>query len=279
NFWWWWWWKAGPTPRRPSAPRPSPSAALGPVPRGGPLPSRPWLLALRGLGTPSRMGGSGRGAPIGSASAPPRAPPPPGMASCGAGGAPAAAEGAAWASYGAGDRRCGPDEAERESRKQQVTRAVCLSMLCGVCQQVITLQSEPRLVQQLSGGDAAAAARLLGNTAGLIGALGLIVNQVGSKLSDSLGRKAFFVAGPATTFLAQALIAKFPGSRRVVLSCRVVKGLMTAFLSSVMATTSLTDVLSGQELAMALSKISAVVGLGVSATSIGGEVRTQGRQD
>lgn len=202
------------------------------------------------------------------------------MASYGAGDATAAAAGTAWAGYGAGDRRYGPDAAERESRKQQVTRAVCLSMLCGVCQQVVTLQSEPQLVQQLCGGDAADAARLLGNTAGLIGALGLMVNQAGSKLSDSLGRKVFFLACPATTVVAQALIARFSGSKQVVLSCRVVKGLVTAFLSTVMATTALTDVMSGQELAMALSKVTAAVGLGVSATSmVEGAVLARTRND
>jgi hypothetical protein len=123
-------------------------------------------------------------------------------------------------------------------------------------------------VQRLSGGDPASAARLLANTSGLIGLFGLLVNQAGGKISDSVGRKLFFLAGPATNVATQSLVATFSGNRQLVLFCRVLKGVMTTFSSTVMASTSLTDVLSTEELGVAMSKIGGIVGMGIVLTTV-----------
>ena len=61
---------------------------------------------------------------------------------------------------------------------------------------MIQLHTEPVLIRRLVGRRPSRAARVMANTSGLIGLLGLVVNQLGGKLSDQLGRRPFFAVGP-----------------------------------------------------------------------------------
>lgn len=149
--------------------------------------------------------------------------------------------------------------AEVERRRMLVNK-ICISSFFSVCQHIISVQTEPRLVLQLCGGDQASAARLLGNTSGIVGVLSLIINQAGGKLSDAIGRKPGFLLGPFCNFFLGLLVYKNSGNRLLVAICRTLRLIVTTFSSTVMCQAALTDVCSGKELALAMSKMAAAAG-------------------
>lgn len=152
------------------------------------------------------------------------------------------------------------------AKRQKVVKIICLSTFQSLTQMVVTIQSEPMLITELCGGDVAGAARLLGNTAGLVGLLSIPVNQVFGKLSDCLGRKPAFLLGPLANVAIGLLIFGNSKNRPLILTCRVVRGILSTFSNTVASTAALADVVSGKELAIASSKLSAAVGLGIVVT-------------
>lgn len=160
------------------------------------------------------------------------------------------------------------EEAVLEEKRQKLSKAVGIHVFLAVCQHVITLQSEPMLVRELCQGDLATTARLLSNTSGLVGVLGLFVNQAGGKLSDSLGRKTFLMTGPLLNILWGMLVYTNPTNKAVVLACRVLRSVFTTFSNTVMVTASIADVFTGKEQAILASKVGATVGVGVVLTPI-----------
>mmetsp|Transcript_59932 Transcript_59932/g.154253 ORF Transcript_59932/g.154253 Transcript_59932/m.154253 type:complete len:449 (-) Transcript_59932:108-1454(-) len=158
-----------------------------------------------------------------------------------------------------------PDAAE-EARKNKVLNVISLHVFQSVCQHVITLQSEPMLVRELCGGDVAETAKLLSNTSGLVGLLGLFINQAGGKISDTTGRKMHLLAGPLSNILWGILVFNRPTHRNTVLFCRIMRMILTTFSNTVMTSAALADVFSGKELAVASSKVGAVVGVAIIAT-------------
>merc|ERR1719245_1691627 len=60
--------------------------------------------------------------------------------------------------------------------------------------------------------------------------------------------------------VTQTLVATNTKNRFMVLMCRVVKGVMTTFGSTLMVNAALTDILSGKEYAVAMSTMAAVTG-------------------
>ncbi|CAE7180804.1 bglX [Symbiodinium pilosum] len=145
-------------------------------------------------------------------------------------------------------------------------RKLYLSGFLSVAQTVITIQSEPLLIKELSGGDIGLTARMLANTQGLVGVLGVVVNQIGGKFSDVLGRKRFLTLGPLANILFGLLIFRNSHNRRVVLPLRIVRSILTTFSSTVMLTAALSDVAQGAELGAAISKMGAAVGAGIVIT-------------
>ena len=87
------------------------------------------------------------------------------------------------------------DAERRQALKKSQLAPMLLHNFQGVVQHLITLQTEPMLMREVCNGNVAEASRLLGTSSGLVGVLGLLVNQVGGKLSDSFGRKRFFLLG------------------------------------------------------------------------------------
>jgi hypothetical protein len=150
-----------------------------------------------------------------------------------------------------------------EKLKTRTMYAVCFSIFLSVLQHVIQLQAEPLLIRRLVNNNPVVTAQVMANTSGLIGILGLLVNQIGGKLSDALGRKYFYLVGPFTSFVCGLLVNSFSNSFSVVTICRVLRTLMNGFSSSVMCSASLSDVLEGKQLSIAHSYLGASVGLAV----------------
>lgn len=159
-------------------------------------------------------------------------------------------------------------DAEEEQRKRRVMKIISLHVFQSVCQHVLTIQSEPMLVRQLCNGDVAQTARMLSNTAGLVGILGLFINQAGGKISDITGRKMHLLVGPLGNILWGLMVFNRPDHRPTVLFCRVMRMMLTTFSNTVMSSAALADVFSGKELAVAGSKVGAVVGAAIISTPI-----------
>ena len=155
-------------------------------------------------------------------------------------------------------------ETEEEQFKQRTTYTVCFSIFLSVLQHVIQLQAEPLLIRRLVNNNPVTTAQVMANTSGMIGILGLFVNQIGGKLSDVLGRKMFYLVGPITSILCGFFVNTFGDNFYAVTACRVVRILMTGFSSSVMCSASLSDVLEGKRLSVASSYLGASVGAAVS---------------
>lgn len=159
--------------------------------------------------------------------------------------------------------------ADEQANKQK--KLVNLMFLCtfqSVCQHMITLQSEPMLVRELCNGNVSDAVQVLANTQGLVGLLGLFLNQIGGKLSDSIGRKPGLLLGPFGNILLGQLVYFNSSNRLLVLVCRVMRMVITTFSNTVMISAALADTCSGKDLAAAASLMGASTGLAVVLTPI-----------
>jgi len=162
-----------------------------------------------------------------------------------------------------------PNEVEDPAdRRKRIIRAINISIFQSVCQHVITLQSEPLLIREICQGDIAQSARMLANTQGLVGLLGLFLNQAGGKLSDAIGRKPGLLLGPLGNVLIGQLIFNNPSNKLVVLVCRVLRMTLTTFSNTVICTAALADTCAGMDLALAMSTVGATTGLAVILTPI-----------
>eukprot|EP00944_MAST-04C_sp_MAST-4C-sp1_P013545 g13545.t1 len=151
----------------------------------------------------------------------------------------------------------------REELKTKTTYVICTSTFLSVLQHIIQLQAEPLLIKKLVNGNPVVSAQVMANTSGIIGILGIFVNQIGGRLSDVLGRKLFFLVGPITSVLCGVLVSNFSKSLYMVAVCRILRILMTGFSSSVMCAASLSDILEGKRLSIANSYLGASVGAAV----------------
>jgi len=146
------------------------------------------------------------------------------------------------------------------ARKLRQINALKISLFQAVVQHVVILQSEATLVSQLAHGSSTQMARMLGNTAGAVGIMGLFVNQMGGKLSDCIGRRPGLLVGPVGNFIAGMLIFRYPTSKAVVLICRMFRLILTTFSGTVMGQAALSDLLSGKELSVVMSQVGSLAG-------------------
>ena len=75
-----------------------------------------------------------------------------------------------------------------------------------------TVTSSPRICSSSAG----KTARSLAAVSGFMGVLGLFVNQIGGKLSDSIGRKPLFLLGPIVNTLCNFANFKVGSQKHVV---------------------------------------------------------------
>jgi len=91
----------------------------------------------------------------------------------------------------------------------------------------------------------------------------VVVNQVGGKLSDSIGRKPFFLLGPVCQMACGLACFTKPDSARVLAITKVLRGIFTTFSGTVMTSAAMRDTFKGQELGVKYAKIGGYVGLAI----------------
>jgi MFS family permease len=156
-----------------------------------------------------------------------------------------------------------PRKVASEWRLRQVYGSIFLSITTSCA----ALQAEPLLIRDLCGGDIVRSALLLSSTSTISGLISIFVNQVGGRLSDTIGRKLLFLVGPAFSLIQGVLIflnsASANPSLSLLLVLRTLRMCFGTFSSSVMSTASLSDLAEGKQLAVANSRLWACAGLGV----------------
>jgi len=152
-----------------------------------------------------------------------------------------------------------------QKRKQKVINNLILGILQAVMLHVSALQSDLTLFSQAFKGNTAATARALASTNAISGLAGLFLNQIGGKLSDSLGRKPFFLIGPLVNIACSMAILRNSGSAAVLSITRVLRSIFITFSGTVMCSASLADICSGAEMALNQTRLQVAVGIAVVA--------------
>jgi len=146
--------------------------------------------------------------------------------------------------------------------KDKAIRAIMVSACLSIMQHLLILRADSIIFTRACGRDPAKTARVLTTTAGLTGFCGLLLNQVGGKLSDCVGRKPLFMVGPAVNILVAFLVTKFPENLQVLMPCRIVKLMATNFSGTVMCNAAMMDIASGKEFSIISTKLQVMTGIG-----------------
>ena len=125
------------------------------------------------------------------------------------------------------------------------------------------LAAEPLFVGALCQGDASAAMQLLAQSSGACGLLQFLLNPTFGVLSDTFGRKVFFVLGPLSNVIGNTMIALNPTSKAVFFVCRTINKTMQTVSGSTVCAAALSDCASGDDLSVAFSRLGSAASLGV----------------
>jgi MFS family permease len=104
----------------------------------------------------------------------------------------------------------GAAELAQKAANLASARKICVHMFFRVFNTCQNIQGEPQLVLNLCGGDVSAGMRLLAASSTCTGLIQFLINPTIGKLSDTFGRKKFFLVGPAFNVISNALIGLFP---------------------------------------------------------------------
>lgn len=140
---------------------------------------------------------------------------------------------------------------------------ISLHMLLRVTVGCMGLAAEPLFVGHLCGGDASAAMRLLAQTTGLSGLVQFLLNPTFGTMSDTFGRKIFFMVGPLTNAIANLCCALFPTNVPLFAVTRVVAKAMITLSGSTVCAAALSDLASGDALSNAFARLGSCASLGV----------------
>lgn len=138
-----------------------------------------------------------------------------------------------------------------------------LGIFQAVLQHVVMLQSEVKMFSNAVGGNQAIMARALATSSGLTGVAGLLINQIGGKLSDSIGRRPFLMIGPITNIACGMAIIKKADSVVALMILRIMKSVFTTFSGTVMCTAAFQDILRGEEKEANTTTVLATIGFAV----------------
>ena len=128
------------------------------------------------------------------------------------------------------------------------------------------------LLHKLLKGDSKKINSLSAFWAGAVGATEFLVNPIIGRLSDKYGRKRNLLMGPLSNVLLKSLVAAYPSVTTIALE-RVLCGAFTTVSGTTTCFAVLSDVSSGQELALAGTTLGAYMGLGcVLGPLLGGEL-------
>lgn len=106
--------------------------------------------------------------------------------------------------------------------------------------------------------------RLLAATSAGAGLLQFLINPSIGKLSDTFGRKLFFLAGPSFNVISNALIALRPSNYWLWVVLRVLDDVLTTLSGSTTSFAAISDCASGEDLAVATARLGTFIGLGVA---------------
>lgn len=155
------------------------------------------------------------------------------------------------------------EEAPKAELKERFFKCICLQWFFAVIAHTMCLQSEMILIRNSVGGDLSKAARLSSIGGALAGVFGLLLNQIGGQMSDSLGRKPFYVFGPIMQIATGLIIYAIPRNPVVLTTFKAIKVMATTFSGTVIGNAGMRDVFQGTELAMRSAKAGSVLGIAI----------------
>lgn len=167
------------------------------------------------------------------------------------------------ASNGAGKAATDGDDDKKQSSKERVLSALFFNTFQAVIQHCLVIQADQTLFLQANGGDAVRTAASLATTTSLVSVVGVLVNQLGGKLSDSFGRRPIFMVGPIVNMLVGILVFRHSTNLRLIMGCRVAKMVVTTLSGTVMTGAAMGETVQGVELAAAASRLTSYVGIAV----------------
>mmetsp|Transcript_101148 Transcript_101148/g.321185 ORF Transcript_101148/g.321185 Transcript_101148/m.321185 type:complete len:452 (+) Transcript_101148:3-1358(+) len=156
-----------------------------------------------------------------------------------------------------------PAEKQKAALAEKLFQGACFTTVASVIAHTLNLQSEVILIRDACGGDLSRSAELLSKSNAAAGLLGLIVNQIGGKLSDCYGRKAFFMFGPSFQALAGLMAYRYSKNATLLAIAKTIRMTFTTFSGTVMTQAMMRDVYEGKELAVRSAKLGGVIGIGI----------------
>ena len=156
------------------------------------------------------------------------------------------------------------ERAEAAQLKAKQGRLILVHALLHLTTLCIPGNAETILFQELVGGDVVRADRLLAVTMSANAAIEFVLAPTVGRLTDSLGRKPFFLGYPTYGVVGWTLMFLFPRNYWVVVIGRTLGWVgVTMGGGTGITSVALSDLLSGAELAKANSEFFAVIGAGV----------------
>jgi MFS family permease len=144
-------------------------------------------------------------------------------------------------------------DAANTALKAQVFRGVYLQMFLAVVAHTLNLQTEAILIRNACNNDLGKAAQV-----------GSISNAAaGGKLSDSMGRKPFYLLGPLCQVLSGLCCFAMFDNALVLAGFRALKVVGTTFSGTVIGSAAMRDMFQGEELATKSAQGGSIVGLAI----------------
>jgi MFS family permease len=125
-------------------------------------------------------------------------------------------------------------------------------------------------------GDIVAAGQSMALASSCAGLMEFLLNPLVGKASDAYGRANFFLIGPAFNTIAALLVYLNPTNLTLLFAARVMGNSLNTVSGSVISSTTLSDVSSGQKLAQNFAELWSWAGLGVVVGPfLGGQILTR----
>merc|ERR550532_3923170 len=116
------------------------------------------------------------------------------------------------------------------------------------------------LIRNTCRGDLGKLSRLSSISGALATVIGMILNQIGGKLSDAVGRRFFFNFGPVMQMVTGVVCYARPDSALLLATFKAVKIMATTLSGTVMGGAAMRDLFEGKELASKTAKAGSIIG-------------------
>eukprot|EP00405_Crypthecodinium_cohnii_P021280 CAMPEP_0206470366 /NCGR_PEP_ID=MMETSP0324_2-20121206/30886_1 /ASSEMBLY_ACC=CAM_ASM_000836 /TAXON_ID=2866 /ORGANISM="Crypthecodinium cohnii, Strain Seligo" /LENGTH=413 /DNA_ID=CAMNT_0053944409 /DNA_START=108 /DNA_END=1349 /DNA_ORIENTATION=+ len=158
-----------------------------------------------------------------------------------------------------------PEMSAEIKRKEEIENALVWSYGLFMFSVMLVIPTRAPMILHIKGGDAAAAAKVMGAMASASAVLELFMNPVFGRLSDKFGRKPFLLLSPLIDSFLHALVGLMPYNLPVQFIDKVISGsLIFAFVAPVNAV--LVDLWgAGEQLVPRMARAQMFAGLGATA--------------